>query len=78
VANGHIVQQSTLQPLLASMNSVAIKPHVEWHVNQVMLQPAEEQQNAERTRKLEHGSGKMNWEVVKPVPLKYQRAMIPK
>ena len=60
------------------MNSVAIKTRVHLHVKQVMLQPAEEQQNAERTRKLEIGSGKINWEVVKPVPLKHQRAMIPK
>ena len=60
------------------MNSVAIKPDVHLYVNQVMLQPADGQQNAERTRKLENGSGKINWEVVKPVPLKHQRAVIQK
>jgi len=51
---------------------VAIKPHVHLHANQVTLQLGEEEQNAERTRKLENGSGKINWAVVKLVPLKLQ------
>ena len=69
---GQIVQQLTLQPLLVLMDFVAIKPHVHLHANQVTLQLAEEEQNAERTRKLENGSGKINWAVVKPVQLKHQ------
>ena len=54
---------------------VAIKPHVHLHANQVTLQLGEEEQNAERTRKLENGSGKINWAVVKLVLLKLQWVM---
>ena len=69
---GQIVQQSILQQLLALKDFVAIKPHVHLHANQVTLQLVEEEQNAERTRKPENGSGKIHWAVAKPVPLKHQ------
>ena len=69
---GLIVLQSTLQPLLVLKVFVAIKQHALLHANQVTLQLDAEEQNAERTRKLENGSGKIHWEVVKPVPLKHQ------
>ena len=69
---GQIVLQSTLQPLLVLKAFVVIKQHVHLHANQATLQLDVEEQNAERTRKLENGSGKINWEVVKPVPLKHQ------
>jgi len=69
---GQIVQQSTLQPLLVLKDFVAIKPHVHLHVSQDTLQLVEEEQNAERTRKLENGSGKILWEVAKHVLLKHQ------
>ena len=69
---GQIVQQLTQQPLRVLTDFVAIKPHVHLHANQVTLQLAEEEQNAERTRKLENGSGKIHWAVAKPVPLKHQ------
>ena len=69
---GQIVLQSTLQPLLVLKAFVVIKQHVHLHANQATLQLDEEEQNAERTRKLENGSGKIHWEAVKPVPLKHQ------
>ena len=72
LAIGQIVLQSTLQPLLVLMAFVAIKQHVHLHANQVTLQLAEEEQNAERTRKLVNGSGKILWEAARPVLLKHR------
>ena len=69
---GQIAQQLIQAQLLVLKDFDVIKQHVPLLVNQDTLQLAAEEQNAERTKRLESGSGKINLEAVKPVMLKHQ------
>ena len=69
---GQIVHQSTHQPLKALMVSDATKQHVPLLANLATLQLAEDEQNSERTKKLENGFGKINLEIAKLVKSKPQ------